>query len=302
MDRPDDHDQYPSWSPENARWFYPSSSRSANVPGQSSSQQSRDNTIGSLSSPSVSDAQPGPSHPPRPRPAYRGTTAYHPTAALAPASFDPLPSFSTGFPPIPPRSHPFVLSHTGPFIPPSQHSPLAGPLLPSTSNTASGLHVSAPVYPPFLRSEPSSQEGSPELHGPHHPAPLPNPATAASTPKPDKGKKRASEPATGSAPKRAKLTAPRSKAADPVPKLSAKAKGKQPARATAAQLASHTGRQAGASNYTDEDMDALLGLVSEDLPIGQNAWLRITESFNNWARENGRPPRTQKLLKTKYDA
>lgn len=245
-----------------------------------------------LSSPLVSDAQSGPSHPPRPRPVYRGP----PTAAPAPASFGPLPSFSAGFPPVPPGSHPFVLSHTGPFIPPSQHSPSAGPPLPSTSSTAS-------VHPPFLQSEPSSREGSPEPHGPHHPMPPPPiPATAASTPKLDKGKKRASEPATGSAPKRAKVTVPRSKAADPAPKLSAKAKGKQPARATAAQLASHTGRQAGASNYTDEDMDALLDLVSEDLPIGQNAWLRITESFNDWARENGRPPRTQKPLKTKYDA
>ncbi|EIW51376.1 uncharacterized protein TRAVEDRAFT_41095 [Trametes versicolor FP-101664 SS1] len=247
--------------------------------------------------PSASDlqARPGPSHPPRPRPVYRAPPAFPPSAAPAPATFEALPSFNAGFPPGPPGPHPFIFSHTFPPSFGSQHTQSAGP--PSPSPTASGSRASAPVHPPFLRSESSSREGSPELRGAHHPAPAqPNPTAVTS--KSDKGKKRALEHGTSSVAKKPRV-APKPKAAPP--RLSAKAKGKQVVRPPAALPQSHNGRQPGASNYTDEDMDALLDLVEVELPIGQNAWQRITDDFNSWARENGRPPRTQKPLKTKYD-
>ncbi|KAI9059358.1 hypothetical protein FKP32DRAFT_1606072 [Trametes sanguinea] len=76
-----------------------------------------------------------------------------------------------------------------------------------------------------------------------------------------------------------------------------KSKGKQAAKPTAAG-----GRQPGSLNYSEDDLDALLDLVQEELPIGQKMWQRITDHFNDWARENGCPPRTQKLLKTKFES
>ncbi|KAH9902532.1 hypothetical protein C8Q73DRAFT_785196 [Cubamyces lactineus] len=144
--------------------------------------------------------------------------------------------------------------------------------------------------------DPSSRESSPETFTQPQLPPSSRSANA-NTPKPDKGKKRAADAIPGSSAKKvkgAKMFAP-----VPAPRSTAKGKGKQVAKPLS--NASHTGRQPGASNYTNDDIHALLDLVEEELPIGQTSWQRITDRFNNWARDNGRPPRTHKPLKTKYD-
>ncbi|OJT13130.1 hypothetical protein TRAPUB_10324 [Trametes pubescens] len=111
----------------------------------------------------------------------------------------------------------------------------------------------------------------------------------------DKGKKRASEPdKLPPAAKKAKVPA------NTAPTSAAKGKGRQPAAKPPA--VPQGGRQPGASNYTEEDLEALLDLVGTDLPIGQTMWQRITDDFNEWAGRNNRPARTQKPLKTKFEA
>ncbi|KAI8989205.1 hypothetical protein BD414DRAFT_536503 [Trametes punicea] len=61
------------------------------------------------------------------------------------------------------------------------------------------------------------------------------------------------------------------------------------------------GRSRGSSNYTDEDLAALLKYVRLVLPIGQDAWQKVTAKFNKWALKHGRPKREMKPLKAKYD-
>ncbi|CDO74522.1 hypothetical protein BN946_scf184846.g3 [Trametes cinnabarina] len=113
-----------------------------------------------------------------------------------------------------------------------------------------------------------------------------------------KGKKRASEPVSRAAPeKKAKPALSRSAPAQPKP--APNTKGKQTLKAP---MAAYSGRQPGSSNYNEDDLDALLDVVQEDLPIGQKMWQRVTDQFNDWARVNSRPPRTQKPLKTKFES
>ena len=106
----------------------------------------------------------------------------------------------------------------------------------------------------------------------------------------DKGKKRAHEETPNAALKKPKPT--------PVPKGKGKGKG----TTETSKSSAHTGRQPGSFNYTPSDLDALLDIVSEQLPIGQSSWEEVTRRFNEWAKESGRPARTQKPLKTKFES
>ena len=95
-----------------------------------------------------------------------------------------------------------------------------------------------------------------------------------------KGKQRAVEKpaASGSGTKR-KATAPHT-----VPDASKKPKG----------------RAAGAANYSAEDVDTLLDILEERLPLGGHAWNSATDEFNAWAQTNDRPVRSSKSLEVKY--
>jgi hypothetical protein len=56
----------------------------------------------------------------------------------------------------------------------------------------------------------------------------------------------------------------------------------------------------GIANYSPEDLDALLDILEESLPLGGNAWNSASDEFNAWAQENGRPSRTAKSLELKF--
>jgi len=60
------------------------------------------------------------------------------------------------------------------------------------------------------------------------------------------------------------------------------------------------GRVTGIANYSPEDLDALLDILEESLPLGGNAWNSASDEFNAWAQENGRPSRTAKSLELKF--
>jgi hypothetical protein len=60
------------------------------------------------------------------------------------------------------------------------------------------------------------------------------------------------------------------------------------------------GQAAGVANYSANDVDALLTILEEHLPLGGQAWATVGDEFNKWAEENGRPNRTAKSLEHKY--
>lgn len=59
--------------------------------------------------------------------------------------------------------------------------------------------------------------------------------------------------------------------------------------------------RAGAPNYTEQDVDELLHIVEEVIPIGANDWSRIRSEFNDWANQHDRPSREAHSLKSKFD-
>ena len=61
------------------------------------------------------------------------------------------------------------------------------------------------------------------------------------------------------------------------------------------------GRKAGASNYSSEELEFLLVLVEENLPIGASAWGRISTLYNTWAKSNGFSCQDTKLLQKHYE-
>ena len=63
---------------------------------------------------------------------------------------------------------------------------------------------------------------------------------------------------------------------------------------------SHGGRRQGAGNYKDDDLNELLRLVEEELPIGGNGWKRISVRYEQWATRKGRPVRNVKALESKF--
>jgi hypothetical protein len=89
-----------------------------------------------------------------------------------------------------------------------------------------------------------------------------------------------------------------------------KGKGKGKAKATDQNAAESSkkvptgvkrkGRQAGASNYNEEDLDSLLEHARELLPLGEKGWKDVAEVFNRDATAAGRSVRTHKSLETKF--
>lgn len=59
--------------------------------------------------------------------------------------------------------------------------------------------------------------------------------------------------------------------------------------------------RAGAPNYTEQDVNELLHIVEEVIPIGANDWSRIRSEFNDWANQHDRPSREAHSLKSKFD-
>jgi hypothetical protein len=57
---------------------------------------------------------------------------------------------------------------------------------------------------------------------------------------------------------------------------------------------------AGAANYSTEDIEALLDILEEQLPLGGKAWIAASDDFSKWAEENGWPVRTAKSLELKF--
>ncbi|KAJ3934568.1 MAG: hypothetical protein NXY57DRAFT_1108912, partial [Lentinula lateritia] len=63
---------------------------------------------------------------------------------------------------------------------------------------------------------------------------------------------------------------------------------------------SQKGRTSGSSNYTDEDLGILFEILRCNLPLGQRAWSRCADEFNEQAEQQGRPTRLAKSLELKY--
>lgn len=92
------------------------------------------------------------------------------------------------------------------------------------------------------------------------------------------------KPAASSAPPQANDAKP--PAAKPKAKANAKMK--------------KAGRSAGTSNYSGEDLESLVAIIEEILPIGSPSWDEIGHRFAAWAAENNRPVRDASALKCKY--
>jgi hypothetical protein len=60
------------------------------------------------------------------------------------------------------------------------------------------------------------------------------------------------------------------------------------------------GRTKGAANYRDDEVQLLLDLAEAELPVGAKGWRNVGINHRQWCRENGRPERTDKSLKTKF--
>ena len=144
-------------------------------------------------------------------------------------------------------------------------------------------------YPAFLHPIPSPSSDPDES--------TPTLMPEASAEKPNKGKKRAAPTDDGTS-----TAAPKKMCPAPAKSKPASTKGKGKARVkNNPPSTSHTGRQPGAQNYSDNDIDTLLHITRDVLPIGGSMWARVTERFNIWARANGRPVRGQKPLKAKFE-
>ncbi|KAJ3870933.1 hypothetical protein F5051DRAFT_488950, partial [Lentinula edodes] len=63
---------------------------------------------------------------------------------------------------------------------------------------------------------------------------------------------------------------------------------------------SQKGRTSGSLNYTDEDLGILFETLWHNLPLGQRAWSRCADEFNEQAEQQGRPTHLAKSLKLKY--
>ena len=60
------------------------------------------------------------------------------------------------------------------------------------------------------------------------------------------------------------------------------------------------GYLSGTANYTDADMEQLLQIVLDLLPIGGKGWKLVEDDYNAWAKSNGRPVQTVASLENKY--
>ena len=60
------------------------------------------------------------------------------------------------------------------------------------------------------------------------------------------------------------------------------------------------GRSTGAANYRGEDLEALMDIAEEIVPIGKKGWNTVGVQFAEWAKENGRPARTAESIERKF--
>ena len=67
------------------------------------------------------------------------------------------------------------------------------------------------------------------------------------------------------------------------------------------KLPTKKGNRAGALNYSNDDISAMLDIVEEEEPLGANHWAVVASKFAKWAKENDRPHRDQDSLKNKFD-
>lgn len=62
------------------------------------------------------------------------------------------------------------------------------------------------------------------------------------------------------------------------------------------------GQRLGSSNYTALDLNYLLDLCEEVLPLGGKAWHHIETEYNKWASVKSRPIHSGKFLEAKFKA
>ncbi|KAK7028220.1 hypothetical protein VNI00_014910 [Paramarasmius palmivorus] len=60
------------------------------------------------------------------------------------------------------------------------------------------------------------------------------------------------------------------------------------------------GRSIGATEYTNEELRALVDLVAEWKPLGPNGWENVHNLYNTWARRHGFPERERKPLQQRF--
>jgi hypothetical protein len=69
---------------------------------------------------------------------------------------------------------------------------------------------------------------------------------------------------------------------------------------TASDSSKKCGRQQGAPNYNEGDIDALLDACESCLLVGAKSWNVVEATFVQWANDNDRPARSSKSLKLKF--
>ncbi|KAF9642068.1 hypothetical protein BDM02DRAFT_3193972 [Thelephora ganbajun] len=60
------------------------------------------------------------------------------------------------------------------------------------------------------------------------------------------------------------------------------------------------GRTRGAANYCPREVEVLLDLVEDELPVGAKGWNTVGTKFREWTITTGRPARTDRSLEAKY--
>jgi len=63
---------------------------------------------------------------------------------------------------------------------------------------------------------------------------------------------------------------------------------------------SRRGRTRGAPNYRPREVEVLLDLVEEELPVGAKGWNVVGARFREWAAVTEHPARTDRSLEIKY--
>ena len=60
------------------------------------------------------------------------------------------------------------------------------------------------------------------------------------------------------------------------------------------------GRGAGVANYREDEVDELLEIIEDELPVGGKGWQVVGKRHRSWSKVMGRPERTDKSLENKY--
>ncbi|EDR02255.1 uncharacterized protein LACBIDRAFT_332618 [Laccaria bicolor S238N-H82] len=113
---------------------------------------------------------------------------------------------------------------------------------------------------------------------------------------------RIAHPASKIAGSRRPLTSAKGKqrAVDPIPVAGSSKRKGSVMRVEEPDTKKRRGRGPGVANYSAEDVDALLDIIEDRLPIGGHAWNSAADEFAQWAEENSRPVRTAKSLEAKF--